>query len=553
MPSLIELVERVNKGELIDPAQLEIYQDSSNSAEKFLAHHAHALLQLRQCNQHMLSALEAIDYSDQKVLNEFVSVCGFLNQPELRAAPVIKFGASAIGRREFAVGLEAIQNGVAQDLASGSHYTADRENCLFVASQYERAGQCIGWSPAEPLQWNNKLTKIAYVTGGIVDEDAQARFMLSLGKHLDGKRFKLQVYSTEAAARREKSSFIAASYTAPSSKRGRETIEQLKQRKVGYWSTPLEGDLVNAARELASQLVRDQVDVVFFDTMQNDPIAAVVAGWEIARVKVNLARRAPLFAGNIDCVTYLDSSRFESEKDFWARRGIDSRFILEGIDADETMSAPPQRSAYGIPEQAVVLATAGSDLERTVGPEFVDAIVNILRAHPHAVYLVIGDGDLSWQKRRFESAGVGKRVGYANRRKDLPGFLRIADIYLAEFPSSSSAGVLQAMSAERPVVAMQWSDAPEHSQAAAFVGSEATIVGRDANAYIERVSKAIRDAGYRTKLGKTMRARLEQHFAFNQTARQIEELCDQLIQQRSEKSGETTISADPSAPAAVAA
>ena len=90
MASLMELVERVNKGELVEPAALEIYQESPNSAEKFLAHHAHAMLDLRRAQQHMLQSLEAIEYSDQKVLNQFVAVSGFLGLTDMRAAPVIK-------------------------------------------------------------------------------------------------------------------------------------------------------------------------------------------------------------------------------------------------------------------------------------------------------------------------------------------------------------------------------------------------------------------------------------------------------------------------------
>src|SRR3954467_10023929 len=151
MASLMELVERVNKGDLVDPVQLEIYEESANSAEKFLAHHAHAMLDLRRAQQHMLQSLEAIDYSDQKVLNQFVSVSGFLGLTDLRAAPVIKFGACAIARREYALGLEAIQNGVAYDLQHGGAYTSDRENCLFVATQYDRAAQCIAWQPGDAL------------------------------------------------------------------------------------------------------------------------------------------------------------------------------------------------------------------------------------------------------------------------------------------------------------------------------------------------------------------------------------------------------------------
>ena len=36
----------------------------------------------------MLQSLEAIDYSDQKVLNQFVSISSFLGLTDLRAAPV---------------------------------------------------------------------------------------------------------------------------------------------------------------------------------------------------------------------------------------------------------------------------------------------------------------------------------------------------------------------------------------------------------------------------------------------------------------------------------
>jgi len=536
MASLMELVERVNKGEMIESESLEMYQESANSAEKFLAHHAHAMLDLRRAHQHMLQSLEAIDYSDQKVLNQFVSVSGFLGLTDLRAAPVIRFGSSAIARREYALGIEAIQNGVAYDLQHGGTYTADRENCQFIATQYDRAAQCVGWNPPEAVEWNNKQTRIAYIVSGIADDEAAGRAVRSLAKHYDSQRFKLQVYSTEAGVRRDRQQFNQSSYVSGSVKRGKETLEFLAKTKVPAWLAPLEGDVIGAAKELANQLIKDRIDVAIFDATQADPIAAVTADWEVARVKVNLCRRSPLYASGISCVTYLDQVRYEADKEFWQRRNIESKFILEGIDIEENLGPMPQRSAYGIPDQSIVLATAGQDLDRNISEEFVETAINILRAHPHAVYLLIGEGELAWQKRKFESAGVAKRVGYAGRRRDLPGFLRIADIYLAEFPGCGASGVLQAMAVEKPVVAMRWGDLGEQSQAAAFVGSECTITGRDTGAYIERVSKIIREPGYRQKLGKTMRQRIEQHFGFNQTARHLEQLIDQLIQQTSEAS-----------------
>lgn len=533
MASLMELVDRVNKGEIIDSELLEVYQESSNSAEKFLSHHAQAMLDLRRAHQHMLQSLEAIDYSDQKVLNQFMSVSGFLGQTDQRAQPVIRFGSSAIARREYALGIEAIQNGVTYDMQQGGAYTADRENCQFIATQYDRAAQCIGWASGQSLQWNNRQTRIAYIVSSLADDETSGRVCRSMAKHHDTKRFKLHVYSTDCGIRHDRQQFGQTSYCQPSSKRGAATIETLSKLKVPAWIAPAEGDTACAARELAAQLIKDRIDVAIFDTNQSDPIASIVANWEVARVRMNLCRRSPMYASGISCITYTDQVRYEADKDYWQRRGIESKFILEGIDVDENLGAAPQRSAYGIPDQSIVLASSSGDLDRTCSEEFVDTMINILRAHPHAVYLLIGEGELSWQKRKFESAGIAKRVGYAGRRKDLPGFLRIADIYLAEFPSSSAAGVLQAMSVEKPVVAMRWGDSAEQSQAAAFAGSECTITGRDPAAYIERVSKIIREPAYRQKLGRTMRSRVEQHFGFNQTARHIEQICDQLIQQSS--------------------
>lgn len=553
MPSLMELVDRVNKGEIIDSELLEVYQESPNSAEKFLSHHAQAMLDLRRAHQHMLQSLEAIDCSDQKVLSQFVSVSGFLGLTDQRAQPVIRFGSSAIARREYALGLEAIQNGVAFDLQHGGAYTADRENCQFVATQYDRAAQSIGWSSGQPLEWNNKQTRIAYVVSSLADDEATGRIARSLAKHHDGKRFKLHVYSTDAAVRRDRQQFSQPAYAPASTKRGTATLEALSKQKVPTWIAAAEGDVVIAAKELANQLIKDRIDVAIFDANQSDPIASLVADWEVARVKLNLCRRTPLYASGISCVTYTDQVRYEADKDYWQRRGVESKFILEGIDIDENLGPAPQRSAYGIPEQATVLATSSADLDRTASEEFVDTVINILRAHPHAVYLLIGEGELAWQKRKFDSAGVAKRVGYAGRRKDLPGFLRIADIYLAEFPASSAAGVLQAMAVEKPVVAMRCGESADQSQAAAFAGSECTVNGRDPAAYIERVSKIIREPAYRQRLGRTMRSRVEQHFGFNQTARHLEQVCDQLIQQSTASEATQVTLSDATAPIAEAA
>jgi hypothetical protein len=360
MPSLMELVERVNKGELIDAEQLEVYQESANSAEKFLAHHAHAMLDLRKAQQHMLQSLEAIDYSDQKVLNQFVSVSGFLGLTDLRCGPIVKFGSCAMQRREYGLGLEAIQNAVAYDLMHDGAYTADRENCQFIAMQYDRAAQCIGWQSPMSGEWSNKQTKMAYVVSSICDDDASARALMSVAKNCDTKRYKFSVYSTECNVRRDKQLFTQGTYVLPSAKRGLATLDALKKMKVDCWCAPTDCDMVTAARELANQLAKDRVDVVLFDCTQADAMAAMLAQWECCRVKINMCRRSPMYMSGLNSVCYVDQVRFDMDKDFWVRKNVDSKFILEGIDLDMDLGQPPQRSTYGIPETACVLATAGT-------------------------------------------------------------------------------------------------------------------------------------------------------------------------------------------------
>ena len=513
MPSLLELVERVNKGEIIDPQLLEIYQDSTNAAEKFLASHARAMLDLRRSQSHLLHALEAIEYGDQKVLNQYTSVLGFLGESADRTGPVVRFGAAAIARREISLGLEAIQSSILSDIQTGGQFISDRDNTTLISEQYARAAQNSNWFPTGTLDYNNPQPKVAYITSTLADDDAISRTIAGLSRHLPENTCKFSVYSTEAFVRREKWSFAGTSFVPSSTKRAKETLEKLTSKATSVYLTPTDGDLLTASKELANQLIKDQIDLVFIDATFADPIASLLSHWQIARTKIVICRRYPMYGTQFDAAVYLDQQRFDLDKDFWKKNNIDPTFIFEGIELTEHTSPAPQRSAYGIPDQSVILATAGNELDETMGEEFVDTMISILRSNPLAVYLVVGDGEFASQKRRFEAAGVSKRVGYTGKRKDFADFLRIADIYVAQFPSTSLSGILAAMSVAKPVVGMQWNDPVSR-----WIGSDNTVQARDTSAYIERTTALINSAEEREILGQTLRQDVEQRFNFTHTA-----------------------------------
>ena len=456
MPSLIELVEQVNAGESVDAADLCGYQTSANAAERFLAHHAGATLQLRSCHGHLFEALGAIDFADRKVLEQFVGLCGFLGRDEQRTAPMVRFGNSAIARGETALGLEAIASAVATDLSRGWAWSGDRGNLADLCRTYATAAATIGWSRLNiGGSAGNGQTRLAYVVSSLADDEPAARAAAALARNLDDKNFRLGVYSTEAACRRDRQQFAEGGFaTAASSggsaKRGGNTIARLGASKASHWIAPTTGpaggDFAAAAVALAEQLADDKIDVVIFDCDPGDPLAGVASQWPVAKRKLWVARRVPLYGEGIDAVAYLDPTRCAADESWWRDRDATAVPLVEGVDLDAPVGEAPRRGAYGIPDSAVILTTAADDVARTVTPALVDAIADVLKKNPQAVYLLIGGGDAAPIRKRFDAAGVGKRVGYAGKRRDLPGFLKMADVYVAEFPEASPQGVLQAMS-----------------------------------------------------------------------------------------------------------
>ncbi len=184
MPSLLQLVERVNKSLPVEPVRLEIYEKSDNAAEAFLSNRASATLKLRQAQGYLRKCLEAIDFADSKVLLDYLSVCGLLDESTPQVEPAARFGAARIARKDYSLGIEAIQSAAARDLAEGGKFLAGLENCLWVASQYQYVAEEMGWSTPEGHDWENGVIRLGFVVSKIDDRDSASQMLVALAENL---------------------------------------------------------------------------------------------------------------------------------------------------------------------------------------------------------------------------------------------------------------------------------------------------------------------------------------------------------------------------------
>jgi hypothetical protein len=558
MPSLIELVERVNRGGDIPAEALETYQQSDNGAERFLAYHAGATLGLRRSHESLAEALAAIGYADRKVLEQYVGLCAFLGREAEATKPIVKFGETAVLRGELSLGLEAASSAAAQDLGRGGAWSRERHNLEMLCGIYQAAADATAFDAGDAA-WSNTQPNVAYVVTALGDDEPAARSAATVAAHIDRKDWRLKVYATEAFVRRDgqqwaewggsgatagrigRSPDAAASAPAastwinggigavPSRARGQAVIDRIRNAGASTWIAPTGGDLLSAARALAAQLVEDQTDVLILDADITDPIAGLLIGWKVAKRILWISRRRPAYSENIDAVCYLDPAQADADRDWWDTRGVEPHVLLEGVDTKTELDHPtPDRRQYGIPESAVICATAADDLTRRIGDEMVDQAITLLRKQPQAVYLLIGAGDTTALRRRFDAAGVGKRVGYAGRRRDLAAFLKMTDLYLCPFDGSDASPsspqeTIAAMGAGLPILA--W---PDGSGVGDPAGADA--LAEDADGWIAQACRYVRDAAARRRAGSEMRRRVEQHFTSDTTAKALEAIVSKLAE-----------------------
>jgi glycosyltransferase involved in cell wall biosynthesis len=143
--------------------------------------------------------------------------------------------------------------------------------------------------------------------------------------------------------------------------------------------------------------------------------------------------------------------------------------IYNGIDCERYNGnvssgiALTVRESLSIPAQSPVVATVGMLFPVKDHLTLLRAAVKVTRRFPDVIFVICGDGELKDRLRKAANdLRIADNVRLAGFRDDIPGLLRITDVYVCSSLSEGlSLSILEAMAAGKPVVASNVGGNPE--------------------------------------------------------------------------------------------
>ena len=188
------------------------------------------------------------------------------------------------------------------------------------------------------------------------------------------------------------------------------------------------------------------------------------------------------------------------------------------------------RATLGLPRDARVVGAIGRLNEQKGHRYLLEAAPAVLRAHPDARFLIVGDGDLAEPLRRQAQAlGLADRLVFAGHRGNVPEMLGAIDVLcLPSLYEGTPLALFEAMAAGKAIVA----SAVDGCAEVLVDGTTGLLVPpRDPAALSEAVVRALAEPGLLERL-ETAAREASRDYDIDTTVRRIESLYDEVLAER---------------------
>lgn len=210
--------------------------------------------------------------------------------------------------------------------------------------------------------------------------------------------------------------------------------------------------------------------------------------------------------------------------------GVDVARFHPGVDGSAV------RARHGVPDGAPLVVCVGRLVARKGQDVLIEAWPAVLRAHPEARLLLVGEGPLAARlTRRVQALGLGERVRFAGGIdwRELPAHHAAADLFA--MPCRTRLGgldveglgivYLEAQACGVPVLAGDSGGAPE----ALLPGRSGEVVdGREPGAVAAAVSRLLADPAALRAMGAEGRAFVERAYAWDAIGARLREVIRNL-------------------------
>lgn len=208
--------------------------------------------------------------------------------------------------------------------------------------------------------------------------------------------------------------------------------------------------------------------------------------------------------------------------------------IPTGVDLkrfDPDAAPDTLRSELGLDKDALIVGTIAI-LRRKKGHHvLLDAIPEVLREAPNAVFVFAGDGPQRGNiEDRIKALGLTQSVRLLGLRTDVPSILKGLDLFvLPTLQEALGTSILEASAMRKAVVAARVGGVPE---AVADGVTGVLVPPEDPSALAAAMTRLLRDAGGRTEMGRRGREMVEREYSTDRMAERMFELYGALAGKR---------------------
>lgn len=262
--------------------------------------------------------------------------------------------------------------------------------------------------------------------------------------------------------------------------------DELAQAGVQIHRPPDGTDQITRAACVAEHLLDQAFDAVVHYVWPHDFVSKLVCNLRCAPLQIFINHTCDQPTGDFDL-------KIGYSGDYRGHHQAERYITLPNCSvraAQARRAVPFDLAQLGLPALAVRLATF-SRLSKCVDAPFLDAMCQILRANPQAVWLLVGGRDAASEAQidaHLSQAGVAERVAYTGfmHGDDYFQLLRAVDIYCDTITWMGGQTVADAVACGLPVVCC----APGSATALAPHGNNSTVLASQLLAPGSRVAKA---------------------------------------------------------------